>query len=74
LKERVSIIVTDLSNDYSLLLEIICPFFTYLKTTCYLEFFSYIHNMQYAAAYRKAEDMNYHSVCLHVISDSIRRC
>ncbi|CAA7016194.1 unnamed protein product [Microthlaspi erraticum] len=23
-------------------------------------------------AYRKAEDMNYHSVCLHVISDSIR--
>ncbi|EOA31184.1 hypothetical protein CARUB_v10014351mg [Capsella rubella] len=23
--------------------------------------------------YRKAEDMNYHSVCLHVISDSIRR-
>ncbi|KAG1361101.1 putative Metal tolerance protein C2 [Cocos nucifera] len=23
--------------------------------------------------YRKAEDMNYHSVCLHVLSDSIRR-
>ncbi|URD79067.1 Cation efflux family [Musa troglodytarum] len=23
--------------------------------------------------YRKAEDMNYHSVCLHVIADSIRR-
>ncbi|KAK6945379.1 Cation efflux protein [Dillenia turbinata] len=24
-------------------------------------------------AYRKAEDMNYHSVCLHVLADSIRR-
>ncbi|KAL2923859.1 Metal tolerance protein C2 [Bienertia sinuspersici] len=24
-------------------------------------------------AYRNAEDMNYHSVCLHVIADSIRR-
>lgn len=25
------------------------------------------------AVYRKAEDMNFHSVCLHVIADSIRR-
>nr|BAD23018.1 cation efflux family protein-like [Oryza sativa Japonica Group]BAD28449.1 cation efflux family protein-like [Oryza sativa Japonica Group] len=23
--------------------------------------------------YRKAEDMNYHSVCLHVLADSVRR-
>ncbi|GMN55873.1 hypothetical protein TIFTF001_024993 [Ficus carica] len=26
----------------------------------------------YIEAYRKAEDMNYHSVCLHVLADSIR--
>ena len=25
------------------------------------------------AVYRNAEDMNYHSVCLHVLADSIRR-
>ncbi|KAF2307772.1 hypothetical protein GH714_031600 [Hevea brasiliensis] len=35
------------------------------------------HNLgkSYTAAlvYRKAEDMNYHSVCLHVLADSIRR-
>ncbi|VVA97349.1 unnamed protein product [Arabis nemorensis] len=30
------------------------------------------HYARVNIAYRKAEDMNYHSVCLHVIADSIR--
>ncbi|GJN22583.1 hypothetical protein PR202_gb10163 [Eleusine coracana subsp. coracana] len=28
----------------------------------------------YKCFYRNAEDMNYHSVCLHVLADSIRSC
>lgn len=47
--------------------------FTSLSTRNYVPDIDHIFVFIFSAAYRKAQDINLHSICLHVLSDSFRR-